>query len=268
VARTEVSEGSGRETRLLALLVVVSIAVLFLLGRLRFPDAAITAPSPAPGPLSGLAARAAFDDMATTLANLVTRVSPRVVVVPLRRPAADRGRGGPPAGAGRSSASRVDMTRLAAALKVDTDLAVIPSSASDPFEPDPDAPAAAQVIARDTVRELDLIRVLPSPDFVDDLSPVGFKGFTYVGAVDVTPGGVTIHPVFVGRVDAILDSRWPEPLLFVGRDVATPTGTWIFAMDGRLIGMAVERDDGVAIVPRESILTFLSQARPSSDAPR
>src|SRR5215831_15672181 len=74
-------EPSGRETRLLAIVIVVSIAVLLLLARFRFPSARLADVTPAQGPLVGLAARAPFDEMAMAMQSLVDRVSPVMAIV-------------------------------------------------------------------------------------------------------------------------------------------------------------------------------------------
>jgi hypothetical protein len=45
------------------------VAVLVLLARFRFPASELTAMAPAPGPLAGLAARATFDEMTSSLTD-------------------------------------------------------------------------------------------------------------------------------------------------------------------------------------------------------
>ena len=82
----------------------------------------------------------------------------------------------------------------------------------------------------------------------------GFPGLSYAGLVEATMGGPTMRPVFVGRVDPSPDSRWPpRPLSSIGRGPDFGDGTFLFAIDGRLIGMVVRHGDGVAIVPRAAI---------------
>src|SRR5262245_46476778 len=79
-------ETARRETRMLALVVLVSIGLLIVLSRFQFPAATLTVPAPAPSPLAGLAARAAFDDMAATSRALLANVSDALVPVDLRTP--------------------------------------------------------------------------------------------------------------------------------------------------------------------------------------
>lgn len=71
-----------RETRLLLIVVTLSAVVLIVLSRFRFPDRPATASSGAtPLPLERLAARATYDELATIIADLGTRVTPSVVVL-------------------------------------------------------------------------------------------------------------------------------------------------------------------------------------------
>ncbi len=73
------SERTGRDGRLLALVIVVSLAVLLVLAKFRFR---VRWPPPTPtGPLERIVARSTYEDMAATIANLVQRLSPSVVVL-------------------------------------------------------------------------------------------------------------------------------------------------------------------------------------------
>jgi hypothetical protein len=235
----------------LVLLVVVSLAVLLLLARLRFPDATLDTSAPAPGPLAGLAARAAFDDMATSLGNLLGRVSPSIVLVRLTQEAGGRSGTG---GARSGQATGTPMGRLAAGLRIQPDLVVV--YVPPGFRPEAlqDGGGTADVAAADAARGLALIRVVPAGEVVGDPPVSTFSGFSYLGAVDVTPAGATIRPVFVGRADPVIAPAWSAPVLITGRETPVVDGTWLFSMDGRLTGMAIHLDDGVAIVSRESIL--------------
>ena len=78
-----VDERTGRDGRLLALVIVVSLAVLLLLARFRFPATDGVAPAPAPGPLERLTARSTYDDLAATIANIVQRARSTVAVLQL-----------------------------------------------------------------------------------------------------------------------------------------------------------------------------------------
>src|SRR5688572_23359232 len=72
----------GRETRLLLVTIAVSVGVLLLLARFRFPDEPVgQAVSSAPAPLERLAARAAYEELALIMADLDRRIARRVVIL-------------------------------------------------------------------------------------------------------------------------------------------------------------------------------------------
>src|SRR5215208_5684830 len=75
-----------RETRLLVITIVLSLAVLLMLARFRFPA---QQPLALPvQPLQQLAARAAFDDLSASVTRAMTRVRPSLLVV-ARAPAVE-----------------------------------------------------------------------------------------------------------------------------------------------------------------------------------
>lgn len=99
----EADRGQRRETRLLLVTIVISIGLLFLLARFRFPqDSEPGASEPPAPPLQRLAARATFEELASAMADLERHVTARVEVlriqperatgafVPAPRLAADR----------------------------------------------------------------------------------------------------------------------------------------------------------------------------------
>ena len=64
-----------RETRLLLATIAVSVGMLLLLARFRFPEeAGRQTVEPAAAPLERLAARATFDELAGTMADLERRI--------------------------------------------------------------------------------------------------------------------------------------------------------------------------------------------------
>ncbi len=89
---------SGRDARLLALVIIVSLAVLLVLARFRFPPSVGAPATPVPGPLERLTARSTYDDLAGSVANVVLRVSGSVLIVQLNavpepeKPGAAKGR--------------------------------------------------------------------------------------------------------------------------------------------------------------------------------
>ena len=246
-------ERSGRETRLLALVVVVALAVLVLLARFRFPASELTAMTPAPGPLAGLAARATFDEMTSSLTDLLARVAPAITIVPLEKTAeplknggADKGRGAKTGG--DTPAAFAAPARLTPALRLRPDLALVHVPAGLQIA----ASAAGQLttIATDTSREVTLVRfaaAVPSGSLVASFD--GFSGFSYVGVVEGAPGGPNIRPLFIGRTDPwTANTFWTKPPLLIGGRGGIEAGAVVFSIDGRLLGMALPAPDGIALV--------------------
>jgi hypothetical protein len=254
---------SGRETRLLILVMVVAFALLVVLSRFRYPGANLAVVAPTPGPLAGLAARAAFEDMASSLSTLLSRVGPAFFVVPLgpEPPPAPPSRGTPPrqTARGRAASRPAEAEaetvpvpiRLAAAFRMQPDLALVhvPSG----WVPQLDVLQGTTLVALDPARELALLRTGPVNDLPGRFGPNPFPGFGYVGAVDVTANGPTIQPLFIGRAEAVTDARWPAPLLDLGRVGQPVAGSWLFSMDARLVGLVIGRANGALMVPADAL---------------
>jgi len=241
-------ERQGRETRLLMLVVVVSIAVLLLLARLRFPAAELVATVPPPGPLAGLAKQAAFDDLAQTMSALLARVSQRLVIVELAetRPPS-RGQPEPP-------------SPVAAILvRPDIALAYVPTGLRPSgIVSAGTAGEAVDVIVADPQRDLALLRVTPPADVRAEPAVENFTGFSYVGVVDATKGGLTIQPVFVGRVGPRLIDAWPGGLFTIDHGLNVPIGSFVFSIDSRLVGLVIRDKGAAALVPASVLETVVT----------
>ncbi|MEO7189824.1 MAG: hypothetical protein ABI051_02065 [Vicinamibacterales bacterium] len=272
MASNGLDEPSGRETRLLVLVVAVAFAVLLLLARFRFPGSDLSAVSSSAAPLSGLAARATFDDMAETLGNVLARVSPMVVVVqlepatagePAARAARGRRAGGAgavtPAGAGATPSSNAAM-RLVPALRVRPNLALVylPAGMRPVSVPGLDLPI--ELVAADAEHSMALIRTGGLPGADGMATPLRtFGGFAYVALIDATPTGPTAQPIFIGRADPVIERHWPQALTALGANSNIPAGSLLFSMAGRFIGMVTTSDLGNAIVPVPAIEALVTQ---------
>ena len=279
---------SGRETRLLVLVVLVSLAVLLLLARLQYPESTIATVTPSPGPLAGMAARATFEEMASALAEVLKRAGSAVDIIRLEPAAAqpkataDAPAGasaGPGQAAGRVNGPRVleeppapavqaairPDRRFVPALRVRPDLVLlhvpsgwVPAGVRDLADP-------LDVAWSDADRGVTAVRLPPLPTPLAGLpaSAAGVTGFLYVGVVQGTRSGPTIHPAFIGRADTETDARWSAPLVVLNATAAVPPGSLIFTIDGRLVGLATPHEAGVAIVPAAALddaVTRLSSA--------
>ncbi len=255
---------SGRETRLLVLVVVVSLAVLLLLARFRFPTANLATVNPSPGPLAGMAARATFEEMSFTLAGIVGRAGAAVEVIRLEPapretpPAAETARGTgrppPPAGAVPDAAAGI-APQFVPALRVRPDLGLLhvphgwrPAGVRD-------VPTPIEVVWMDAEREIAAVRLSPLASSVPGLpaSAPAVTGFLFVGVVQGTRSGPTIQPAFIGRTDTETDARWSAPLVVLSGVPAMPVGSLVYGIDGRLVGLVTRHDAGVAIVPAAAL---------------
>ena len=236
-------EHSGRETRLLVLVILVALAVLLVLARFRFPAPELTAVVAGPGPLDRLAARSTYDDLGDTIADLVRKVEPAIVTVRMeavppsgRSPTrSSRPADAPPVGADSWPALAVRVRPELALLYVPAGMRVTSDSA---------------VVGADPERSIVLIRVPPQdPPGASLSASETFTGFRYVAVVEAAVGGATARPLFVGRVAPITLFSWSPPPLIMGGDPDVAAGSTIFALDGRLIGLAVARGAATVIVP-------------------
>lgn len=243
---------SGRETRLLLLVIGVSLAVLLLLARWRFPEAALSSVPPSAAPLAGLAARASFDEMANTMADLLGRLGPSLIVTYLVDDStSSNGR----AARARDGVALVPPAERALALRIGDEAALMHVPRGMRAVSSAESPDPLEVLSADPTREMAVVRV-PLSSGGQDLLAGGvrsFPGLSFVVVVEPSPAGPTIQPVFIGRTDSAVDARWAHPLIVVGPSPALPPGAFVFSMGGRFIGMVVRNSDGLAIVPAPAL---------------
>jgi hypothetical protein len=263
----ERGERSGRETRLLALVIVVALAALLILARFRFPAAEISAVRPQQGPLERLVARSTYEDLAASVASLVQRVSSSVVVlqiqsIPPPAPEPVRGREPPPA--------PEPISRLVAGARVDRDLAVVHVPHGFQVTAGQGLAAPVEVLRVDDARQLVLVRAQSILEITSVLGTPfdAFPGFSYVGVVEAAIGGITAKPVFVGRADVSSDPRWPAPIVVVGGSSDAPPGSLVFALDGRFIGMTLPFGAGSrALIPPATLAAVAAELERAAATP-
>jgi hypothetical protein len=243
---------SGRDTRLLALVILIAIAVLVVLARFRFPqtESGAAAVTP-PGPLERMAARAVYEDLAAAVRTALQRVEPALVTVNIEpdSPPNTRTRGQAAAAVAENS-SRVGV-------RLGDDLAVVHLPRG--FRVAGDAFAVRDV---NQARE---IAILSGPlRSGENQQPPGFAelaGFVYVCVVEPTPDGPTATPMFIGRVRTLFDERWNDSVLIPGA-TTLPAGSLLFQLDGRFLGIAVAHPGGGSAIVFSSLLTgAVSDAR-------
>jgi hypothetical protein len=236
----------GRETRLLLVTIAVSIGVLLLLARFRFPEqASEPLATPATAPLERLAARAAYDELASTMADLERRLAGAVTVLRVEPE--------------RESGAFVVAPRLTA------DRAVTLISLGEALPGD--SGGTSRIISMDLTRELAVVAVPPDPNaIVTPRSGPPRPGPRYVVAVEGNADGLTIRPLYVGRTSTFHDQRSSMPLLsFSGVQNPVPRGAAIFSLDGIFIGLVVKEGPITTVVPADFLQATAESAVPVAD---
>jgi hypothetical protein len=263
MASNGIEQRSGRETRLLVLVVGVAVAVLLLLARWRYPASNLSVVTPSAAPLASLAARATFDEMVGTMTDVLTRVSPVTVVIPFEssRPEPGTRR------AGRAGAETPGPSTTPV-LGVRVRRAVAIAYAEQGMTPRTGEGLPFEVISHDASRNVMLIRVAEAPAEPDTFSASvrTFPGISYMAAVDATTAGPAIQPVFIGRPDTVMDPRWSHPLVPASNIQGLTPGVFVFALNGRLAGLVVETEAGPMVVPAPALETLVQALEAGSPA--
>jgi S1-C subfamily serine protease len=245
----EPDRGQRRETRLLLATIGLSIGMLLLLARFRFPEESTRGTAdPAAAPLERLAARATFEELASSMADLERRIANRVEVLRIQPERA---------GGGFVPAPRLTEDRVVVLLGA-TEQIVAGTSADVPL-----------VVGRDGLRDLAVVAVPSRADGVVTLRTGPPRpGPRYIAVAEATGQGVAIRPVYVGRTDVIQDPRLNTSLLsVVALQQTVPRGAAIFALDGAFIGLASDSGSGATIVPAETLRTLAQQAQAAPAKP-
>lgn len=232
--------GITRETRLLLIVITLSVVVLAVLSRFRFPnEPAGPGAGTTPLPLERLAARATYDELATIIAELGRRVTPSVTVL---------------------SVEADGEQRFVPAIRVRADLLLAHVKGHHRILALIGIAAPVDVVAYDAQRELVLLRVPASPGAVVSLDSAAFTGARprYVAAVEGTPVGPAVRPLFLGRADRVPDDRYPEGLLVLGGVLVASPGSLLFALDGSFVGLCVIDDGYAAGVSSQSLVAAVA----------
>ena len=253
---------SGRDSRLLALVILIAVVVLVVLARFRFPQSDSGPAAVTPNPLERLAARATYDDLAAAVHTALQRVEPALVTVTIEPDSAST-----KTTRGEAPLAAPDNRRRVAVRLGGEDWAIVHvphgfhlASMGDSF----------------TVREVNQARevaMFSGPlRSGEDKEPAGLAelaGFAYVCVVEPTPDGPTATPVFIGRVRNLFDERWNDNVLIPGGESTVAPGSLLFQLDGRFLGIAVSHPGGgIAVVPASVLSAAVSDARGRSGGSR
>lgn len=249
----------SRETRLLVVTITLSVLVLVVLSRFRFPERApMIALSPAP--LDRLAARAGYDELAAIVGSVQRSIEPSLVVLRLAPESDGAPRGladvlRAPAlasGATHAPALRIDSTTAVAALNPDARILGVVGQG-----PSVDPPT---IIAADPLRRLALVRVSSTrTEPVRPLSLSDLQTPTYVIVVEGTQAGLSFRPLFVGSSARFVDPRWERPLLAVSGVPLTSAGALVFSTEGQFLGAALVDGDTLALAGARDIIATVNR---------
>ena len=242
MATTEATPRS-RETRLLLVTIAVSVGMLLLLARFRFPDEAATQTvSSAPAPLERLAARATYDELASIMADLERRIVPRVTIASTR------------------DAEGNEALVVAPRLLPDRAVALVDGSASITAAP---GSGDLELVGRDESRSVAVVRV---PALDDGAVPLRQgqprTGPRYVAAVEASPTGPTVRPVYVARVEVLDETDGTQTLLLSGLQQSVNRGSAIFTLDGAFLGLVSQAGDSAVVLSGETLRAAMDAARP------
>jgi hypothetical protein len=256
----------SRETRLLILTIAVSATVLLLLAQLRFPESPASVVTTAQ-PLERLAARASYDDLATSVARLEDLIAPSLATLRLE-PHVDT--------APRRledvlvrPGMAADDVRHVPALRIDasTAIAVIDPGTTIRGVVGRERFAEATLIAVDPIRRIARVQVPEGPARTLRQMPLSdLRTPTYIVAVEGTRSGVTLRPVFVGRTDRFASTKWTRELLPLGGALVTP-GALVFTLAGDFLGCVVVDEGTFAIAGARDVFDRLEHLTGPPAAP-
>jgi len=238
----------SRETRLLLTTALVAVAALWVLARIRFPDLPTT-PNPVAPLLSQIGTPSTFEDLASDVAQLQTRLDASLIALD----------GGSVVGADGTRASAWRM----AALRVRDDLAIT-------FVPGPFAQqrlGANRLVASDPASGLVVLRIpskAPAPPLVA-WAPRRLERPRFLMVTDASTERITLRPVFVASLAPIATSLWPDPIWTFPETSDIVTGSFVFTAVGELAGLVIEYAGRRVIAPASLILSgFERLVRPSA----
>jgi hypothetical protein len=241
----------SRETRLLLTIVLISLSMLWVLARVRFPGRTST-PNPVSPVLAQLAPPSALEDIASAVAQLGPRLEGILTPIEIRT---------------RSNGFSDSGDRaLIAALRIRDGMAVALTD-----EPIASTVAARglELLAQDSASELSVLRV-PADDArqLNRWSPRGLQYPRFLIAADLSADGTSLRPVFIGSLDSIVSPLWDGPIWAVPAQTDLHKGAFVFTVEGEFAGLAIDRDGRVAIVPGDVVLATANRVMQQGRRPR
>jgi hypothetical protein len=212
----------SRETRRLLITVMVSVAALWVLARVRFQERPVSS-TPVPNVLAQLRQASGYGDLARAIADIRPGITAAVS-----------------ASAGGSPALRI---------REDAAVTLAPGLGDT-------------VLSSDRATGLAIVRheqaAIPG---VMPWVPRLLDYPRYLVAADVTSTGVALRPVFIGGLFAAASPLWGGDVWALPPSTPIAPGTFVFTTDGAFAGLAVSYGGGTAVVPATLLLNFVERVR-------
>lgn len=223
----------------------VSVGVLFLLARYRFPNQSDGPPSIVPRPLDRWVATSSYDELAAAIDDARLRVAPAMEVLRVVRSTSAVSAHGGIAETAYVPALRFQDGLAMGVIPEGFDIAGFAGPMSDP----------PLLVGRDPASGLSVVRVPPKAVGVPATAATPMPTApVFLTEAFGAPNGAALRPAFAGRTVAIDDARWDVPLVGLHPSSEFGAGRLLFTMDGRLAGMTVRVDDGIAMVPGAAVV--------------
>ncbi len=246
MAQAESPPGGSREVRLLLVTITVSVAALVVLAQFRFPEQIAPPAEPAPAPLERLAARAAYDELASAMSDLERRLSRRLLVY----------RVNPERAAGR----------YVVAPRVTGSRAIVVLDRGETLE---GMGSAVNTVAHDTERGVAILMIASGEDaVVTPRTGPPQPGPRYLVIAEGTAQGPILRPVYVGRTSPSEEPHGPLSVVTMDSLQSTvPRGAAFFSLDGTFIGLVNEPGPVTSVFSAESLTALAAAVQPAPPRP-
>ncbi len=192
-------------------------------------------PNPVPAVLSQLSVGPSYDDLASQIAALQSRLQPSLIAVQISAPPAS----------GERDQQLVTL-RVAGELAITW---VPPAETSAPW-------ANTRVRVRDEASGLALVEVPPQSSVIlsKAWAPQRLAQPRYVVASEATAQSIALRPIFVASLDQRTSPLWSEPVWALPPSADLRTGSFVFTTDAELVGLVIEDGTVPVIVPGATVL--------------
>jgi S1-C subfamily serine protease len=242
--------GAARETRLLILTLVISVAVLVLLAQFRLPDRSQRPAAPPATALDELAARGAYEAQAATLRELARRLDGSLVVLRASARSASGSVGEPVVFTGIRIRDTLALAGLPESIDAKRDgMAVL----------NDDRWVDAGLVGTDGPRRLVVVRVPARPAPVLVMGSQSPRAPGYFAAAVGTAAGPSLNPVWVGALAFAGQTAWSGPVWMLPPSGTLFSGMPLYSIDGALVGLVNIGVDGRLLVPAALALGVASE---------